>query len=111
MAVNLISERIFDKMGMTMQIVTSKNTKTFKGVFQPLRYKNKIYLSGVTTELGYDSVKKYLVLCPADIPLETVDGIQTRLMIGDQKYLVDCAETVYFKSEPCYCWAIIRKGG
>lgn len=110
-AINFISEKIFNTMGRTMQIVSSEGTVSFKGVFQPLRYKNKIYLSGVMTELGYDSVKKYLVLCSSDVALESVDGLQKVLTVDGEKFCVDCAEKVYFKSEPCYCWAIIHKGG
>ena len=96
-------------MGREMKITSSEETVSFKAIVQPLRYKNKIYLSGVVTELGYDSVRKYLVLCPADVSLKDVDGVNKILTVDDEKYLVDCAETVFFDSRPYYCWAIIHK--
>lgn len=109
MAVNFISERIFNSMGRLMKITSSDETITFKAIIQPLRYKNKIYLSGVVTELGYDSVKKYLVLAPVGVGLEGVDGVHKILTVDGEKYFVDCAEKVYLNSQAYYCWAIIHK--
>lgn len=109
MAVNFIAEKIFGSMGRTVKITSSEGTVSFQAVVQPLRYKNKMYLGGVTTELGYDSVKKYLVLAPVGVGLEEVDSVNSVLTVDGVKHFVDCAETVYFRKEPYYCWAIIHK--
>ena len=106
-----MAERIFGSMGRTMSIVSADGTVSFKAVVQPLRYKNKIYLNGIVTELGYDSVNKYLVLCKPDIDLDAVDGLEKVLTLGEDKYFVDCSQKVYFRSEPYYCWAIVHKEG
>ena len=111
---NIINPRLFEKYGVKMNyIVSSSADKSFDfhAFLQPLRYKNKLYLSGVPTELGYDGLKKYLLICPPDIDLDPIDGINYRLCFGDASYGVDHWETVYGKGESLYLWAIIHKEG
>ena len=109
MAVKNSAEKVFDAMGVEMTISSLHYTKYFKGTLQPLRYKNKIYLNGVPTELGYDSLKKYLLICSASVELENIDGKDTVLVFEKARYSVDHCEKVYFKNEPFYYWAIIHK--
>lgn len=111
MLLNPMPERIFENMGMTMSLILSDSETEFKGIIQPLRYKNKIYLNGVPTELGYDSMKKYLLLCSHRVELEKVNGINNFLDFNGKSYCVDHCEKVYFKGEPFYYWAIIHKEG
>ena len=97
---------------MNYVVTNSKHlSKEFYGFLQPLRYKNKLYLSGVPTELGYDSMKKYLLICDPSIDLESIDGINHRLAFGESTYGVDHYEIVYRMGEPLYIWAIIHKEG
>lgn len=114
MANKLIPRKFFDKYGVKMSyVVTSsaKQSKDFFAFLQPLRYKNKLYLSGVPTELGYDGLNKYLLICPTDIEIGNIDGINYRLCFGDNAYGVDHFEIVYGNNEPLYIWAIIHKEG
>lgn len=83
----------------------------FFAYLQPLRYKNKLYLTGVPTELGYDALKKYLLICPVEVPLDKIDGISYRLCFEEKAYGVDHVETVYSCNNPLYLWAIIHKEG
>ena len=57
---NLSAE--FEKWGRTLVIENTDSTQTapFKGFIQPLRYKNKMYLYGVNTEIGDKSQGYYL---------------------------------------------------
>ena len=110
----LIPEKLFRKYGVKMRyVVTSSPKKSFdfSAFLQPLRYKNKLYLSGVPTELGYDGLNKYLLICRPGIELDTIDGIDYRLCFGDDAFGVDHHETVYFGNEPSYIWAIVHKEG
>ncbi len=110
MLYNKISDAIFSKAGLTLSIKKGSKTVTeFKALLQPLRYKNKIYLRGVPTELGYDSLKKYLLLSPADVDLSGVDGTEVSLYIGNKHLSIDHTEAVYFGSEPFYNWSIVSK--
>lgn len=114
MAVKLFPPELFEKYGVKMSyaVTDSKHlSKDFYGFLQPLRYKNKLYLSGVPTELGYDGLNKYLLICPTDIDLGNIDGINYRLCFGDNAYGVDHFETVYSQNKPAYIWAIVHKEG
>ena len=114
MSDKLISHKLFDKFGVRMSYVVSayeSDCFDFFAFLQPLRYKNKLYLSGVPTELGYDGLNKYLLICPPDIDLDIIDGINYRLCFGEKAFGVDHYETIYSKGEPLYLWAIIHKEG
>jgi len=78
----------------------------YHAFIQPLRYKNKLYLYGVHTEIGYNSHGHYLYLGPAQYSLQE-EG-QT-MKIGDDLYRIERAETVHLAEEPLYVWAVIRR--
>ena len=82
---------------------------SFKAFLQPLRYKNKIYLRGVATELGYDNLKKYLLISPADVDLSEIDGSITTLRLDTNHLSIDHSEIVYFGKDSFYTWAIVSK--
>lgn len=74
---------------------------------QPLRYKNKMYLFGVNTEIGYNSQGHYLYIGPAEQDLTTASD-DAYLQAGREKYQIDRAEMVYLQDKPLYVWAVIR---
>lgn len=81
----------------------------FRCFIQPLRYKNKMYLDGVNTQIGFNSEGHYLYIGPPDHDL-TADFVNfTWLNCGGEKYKIDRAEKVYYGSEVFYIWAVIRK--
>ena len=90
---NLSAE--FEKWGRVLVIENTDSTRTapFKGFIQPLRYKNKMYLYGVNTEIGYNSQGYYLYIGPPD---------------GDIKYQIDRAEKIKLGEEVLYVWAVVR---
>lgn len=101
---------LFEKLGLTMTVTIGGGSYSyFKAFLQPLRYKNKIYLSGVPTELGYDSLQKYLLIALPDAPLELIDGNSYILSYDGYNYSVDHCEKVYHGTEPYYYWAIVSK--
>lgn len=104
------AKALFENSGVTLKIVSSDGKeKSFRAFLQPLRYKNKIYLRGVATELGYDSLKKYLLLSPADVDLSVVDATENALYFGDIHLSIDHTEKVYFGKTPFYTWSIVSK--
>ncbi len=109
MAIDNVTHKLFDKFGVSFTLIKGADTINFHCILDPLRYKNKIYLSGVPTELGYDSLRKYLILAPPEIPLDSVDGIANYLVYSGYRYKVDHCEQVYFKGQPLYYWSIIHK--
>lgn len=114
MSDKILSHKLFDKFGVRMSyVVSAKKGESFDfyAFLQPLRYKNKLYLSGVPTELGYDGLNKYLLICPHTVDLDKIDGINYRLCFGDKAYGVDHHEIIYNMDQPVYLWAIIHKEG
>lgn len=98
----------FKEYGKDMKIVFSDNSETpsFKAFIQPLRYKNKMYLYGVNTEIGYNSQGYYLYIGPPEYDLtKDLDSI---IHSNNVKYMIDRSEKVEFKGEIIYVWAIIR---
>jgi hypothetical protein len=82
-------------------------SETFGALLQPLRYKNKMYLSGVNTRIGFNREGYYLYLGPPEHDLAQLsEGMW--IQCGADKFTLDRAETVYFGAEPCYVWAIVR---
>lgn len=106
---NHIYSKLFSGFGVTFSFVKESSVTDFDCVFEPLRYKNKIYLSGIPTELGYNSMRKYLIMAPIEVPFEELDGISSYLKFEGHKYRVDHYEKVYLKSEPLYYWAIVHR--
>ncbi|MDD6012908.1 MAG: hypothetical protein PUC33_08715 [Oscillospiraceae bacterium] len=111
MEANYITNHLFDKLGVEMRIEKEETVCRFCAFLQPLRYKNKIYLSGVPTELGYDGMNKYLLMCDPRVDFSEIDGITCRLILGENAYGVDHCETIYGGKKPRYIWAIVHREG
>ncbi|MBP3697804.1 MAG: hypothetical protein J6J45_09715 [Clostridia bacterium] len=73
----------------------------------PLRYKNKMYLNGVNTEIGFNSQGHYLYIGPPDPDLTLAQNGEYVSCMGE-RYRVDRAEKVYKGNGVFYIWAIIR---
>lgn len=104
-----ITKKYFERFGRTMVISGSQGEVSFKAFLQPLRYKNKMYLSGTLTEIGFDTLRKFVLICPVEIDITAVDGIDTLLKFEDDDFCVDHCEKVYFKDRPLYYWAIVHQ--
>lgn len=92
-----------------MKVVSSDGEKQFKAFLQPLRYKNKMYLSSVSTELSYNNTRKFLLVCPADIDIENADGYNSIIKADENEFCVDHCELVYSGDEAVYCWSIVHQ--
>ena len=73
----------------------------------PLRYKNKMYLNGVNTEIGFNSQGHYLYIGPPEPDLTQAQNGEYVTCLGE-RYRVDRAEKVYKGDRVFYIWAIIR---
>ncbi len=96
---------------MRSVIAESETGIEFYAFLQPLRYKNKIYLTGVSTELGYDGMNKYLLLAPKEVDPSYLTDSKYTLCFGQDKFRTDHCEPVYFKGKVLYLWAVIHKEG
>ena len=101
----------FDKYGVSVSSSDGTREAVFNAFLQPLRYKNKIYLSGVPTELGYDGLNKYLLLAPPEVDEDFIDGEGFTLHFGQERFSADHCEPVYLGRKKLYYWAIVHKEG
>ncbi len=99
----------FEKYGRPAEYSSKdgEKLKEMKAFISPLRYKNKMYLYGVNTEIGYNSQGYYLYIGPADPDLTLAKDGEYISCLGE-KYRIDRAEKVYRGNEVFYIWAIIR---
>ncbi len=103
------AESIFEDYGRPAEFASKEGEiiKEMRAFISPLRYKNKMYLYGVNTEIGYNSQGYYLYIGPPDPDLTKADNGEYISCLGE-KYRIDRAEKVYKGSEVFYIWAIIR---
>ncbi len=100
-------QRLIRDYGRRMRLASKGNEIVFKAFLQPLRYKNKMYLNAVSTELRYDSSRKYLLIAPADIDLSGADGYEAIITDENGKYVADRVEKIYLGEIPIYTWAVV----
>jgi len=102
-------DRLFSLYGREAQLHDENgwNSEIYHCFIQPLRYKNKMYLDGVYTEIGFNSQGRYLYIGPP-VPDLTLASDTATLSSGDTSYRIDRAERVYNGNEVFYIWAIIR---
>lgn len=113
MAHNVIFNKLFSTLGIKMTSVSENGDDSveFRAFLQPLRYKNKIYLRGVPTELGYDGLNKYLLLAPPEVDIKYLESLNYTLSFGDSTFGTDHCEPVYLGEKHLYYWAIVHKEG
>lgn len=103
----MINNPIFDTYARRVEIHDGGTTKTCKAFIQPLRYKNKMYLDGIYTEIGFNSQGHYLYIGPPKPDL-TILSDSGYISADGTDYRIDRAERVYIGEEVFYIWAIIR---
>lgn len=99
----------FKKFGRTMTYTDPSGSYDFRAFLQPLRYKNKMYLSGTLTEIGYDTLRKFVLICPVSVNIPAVDGTRATLEFDGDSFCVDHCEKVFFGETPLYYWAIVHQ--
>lgn len=73
---------------------------------QPLRYKNKMYLEGVDTEIGFAGKEYYLYLGPAEHDLQKL-GAGVTVRIEKDAFTVSRSEKIYLGEDALYIWAVL----
>ncbi|MBQ9912987.1 MAG: hypothetical protein IJO73_02030 [Clostridia bacterium] len=107
----IIKSLLFEKYGVQLISTDGEDKISFRAFLQPLRYKNKIYLSGVPTELGYDGLNKYLLLAPPEVDIKYLEGEGFTLYFDESSFSTDHCEPVYLGRKKLYYWAIVHKEG
>lgn len=96
-------------MSVYLKNNTNWNSPVFNAFIQPLRYKNKLYMTGDFTPIGINTQDVYLYMGPKNHDLTTLDASYRIFDSNNNSYMIERAEKVTFKNEIVYIWAIIRK--
>ena len=100
---------IMERFGRQMRLCLPDGwqSENFGAFLQPLRYKNKMYLGGINTRIGFNREGYYLYLGP---PAHDLTQLPREMWIqcGAERYTVDRAEMVHFGDEDSHVWAIVR---
>lgn len=88
---------------------TGWQSPVFRAAIQPLRYKNKMYLGGVYTEIGKAKYDYFLYIGPPDHDISCLSADSRIIDSSGRGFTVDHCETVYYKNTPFYIWAIVRE--
>ena len=103
-------DKLFNQYGREAELHSEDgwNSGKFRCFIQPLRYKNKMYLDGINTPIGYNSQGHYLYIGPANHDLTGITDSSTWISSDNIKYKVDRSEKVYFGNQVLYICAIIK---
>ena len=83
------------------------NNRQFSAFIQPLRYKNKMYLDGTYSEVGYIDQAYYLYIGPPDINILSLPEDATVEFMG-KKYNFTRSEKVAIGQQVLYYWSVLR---
>ena len=80
---------------------------SYRAFVQPLRYKNKMYLEGAHTPIGYADQSYYLYVGPASVDVCSLPSSAV-LQMGEGLFYFSHCESVRLADQPMYMWAILR---
>lgn len=104
------TEKFINKFGREIKACKENGEvlQQFRGMIQPLRYKNKMYLQGTPTDIGYNNSGYYLLIAPASFDSDALQD-NDYLTDGRITYHIDRCEKIYFGTEVFYVWAVLRE--
>lgn len=96
---------LLNKYGEKITVTTENGTVRFKGVLEPLLYKNKLYLNGKQLPQGFLDNGDYLLICPAEVKLPVLGTAFVESQ--EKKFVLKRSETVNLSAKPLYIWAVL----
>lgn len=109
MSVTATLKKYVEKYGTTVSL--SSDGKVFgtpyRAFIQPLRYKNKMYLMGVRSKLGWIDQSHYLYIGPAEKDVASLTSA-ARIRSQNENFYIVKAENVRLGDNIFYNWAVIR---
>lgn len=108
MTVNV--DTLIKKYGRDVHIFCSagRQIQSTRCILTPLRYKNKMYLEGIPTDIGIDDSGYYLLIAPSSAFVEKT-GDKGYLCDNEKKYHIDRYEKVFFGENVLYFWAVLKE--
>ena len=92
------------KYGGDVTVSQGNTSVRGKGIVEPLRYRNKIYIGGEYRPLGVAIREKYLYI---GRPAYRLHENRSVIEAHGERYLVKRSETFFVRDLPVYEWAIM----
>ena len=100
--------RLFRQYGSDVVLSDGPGTAvSLRAMIHPLRYKNKMYLQGAYTDIGYVDPGFYLYIGPGEYALDELSR-DAMVQMGKRSFVIDRAERVFYRGKSLYCWAVLR---
>ncbi len=98
------------KFGRGVSLIDSdgKLIQQEKCILSPLRYKNKMYLEGIPTDIGVNDSGYFLLIAPSSMQLDKI-GRKGFVCDGEKKYHIDRMEKMFFGENLLYLWAVVKE--
>jgi len=99
--------KLINEMGQTITLIYNGESTEIKGVVQPLRYKNKLFLNGTYGGAGLNAQDSYVYI---GIPSNNIAKKEGAILetIGKKLFAVK-TDFLYFSDVPLYEWAILKE--
>lgn len=110
MGIEAFIEREIKRYGQRVSICKDGEETELYAIVTPLRYKNKMYLEGDVTSLGFVDQSHYLYIGPPEHDLTLLEG-DSFMCTSEGRCIVKKSERMYFKGKPLYIWAVLQKCG
>ncbi|MBQ3193677.1 MAG: hypothetical protein IJB59_08945 [Oscillospiraceae bacterium] len=100
-------ERILNRYGTDLTLVSETETKTARGFFRAVNSKSWQSMESEASLLGEITRGQYVYMGPVDVPVQEGDT----LVLGQKAYLFRRVEPYYFGNEAVYRWGLcVEKG-
>ena len=99
-------KRFLKRYGRTAEFTAGVcKGSSISAMVTPLRYKNKMYLEGEFSTVGYVDGGHFLL-----IGEQLASGAEygDQLKVSGQSYIVKKWDTIYLKETPVYSWAVLQ---
>lgn len=101
-------QRIMQNAGSNICVTEKDGNKVYgKGFMYPMRYYNTMYVEGSGTPPGYESGKRYVLICEPELILNAEEG--TTVAVDGKDYVLLHNDTVKVKGEYIYGWCSLRE--
>lgn len=98
---------MMERFGVLTRFETRSGTSSLKTFFQLVTSKNWQNMDRMVPTGGEIPRGQYLMIAPPWAQVEAAD----RIVVKGHSYTVRRADTIYYRDEPLYIWALCVEGG
>lgn len=96
---------MLNRYGESIRLVKGNKVNKAKAIIQPLMYKNKMYLDGVSMDAGDFDGGHYQMIAPSDTDFCDYKGV--RIEAKNNAYIIKRVEMISADDKDLYIWAVL----